>query len=122
MSTATVCRPSVEQQERRKTTRYGLSLPVIVMAGQKSLRATSRDVSTGGVYLVFESEEDLLPGAELDLTLTLPKEVTSEGEVLIRAHGKAVRVEAFSGNGNRGAGVAIIFEQHHFLRSNSLYG
>jgi hypothetical protein len=92
------------------------------MAGQKSLRATSRDVSTGGVYLVFESEEDLLPGTEVDLTLTLPKEVTSEGEVLIRAHGKAIRVDMFSDNGNRIAGVAVIFERHHFIRSNSLYG
>lgn len=122
MSTATIRKPSVEKQERRKTIRYSLSLPVVVVAGLQSLRATSRDVSTGGVYLVFESEEDLRAGTELDLTLTLPKEVTSEGEVLIRAHGKVVRLDTFSENGNRSAGVAIIFERHHFLRSNSLYG
>ena len=121
METATV-RKSVEQQERRRATRYNLSLPVVVVAGQLSLRATSRDVSTGGVYLVFESLEDLLPGTELDLTLTLPKEVTSEEEVLVRAHGKTVRVETFSEDGTAGAGVAVIFERHHFLRSNSLFG
>jgi c-di-GMP-binding flagellar brake protein YcgR len=122
VATGTVRKPSVDEQERRRTRRYPLSFPAIVAAGQRSLRATSRDVSTGGVYLVFESEGSLLPGTELDLTLTLPHEVTSEDEVFVRAHGKTVRVETSSEDGTRDAGVAIVFENHHFLRSNSLYG
>jgi hypothetical protein len=118
VATATVRKPSEEKQERRRTTRYNLSLPVVVIAGQQSLSAISRDVSTRGVYLVFESEANLLPGTELALTLTMPKEVAGEEEVLIRAQGKAVRVE----NGTGGGGVAVIFERRHFLRANSLYG
>jgi hypothetical protein len=122
VATLTVRKPSVEKQERRKTTRYSLSLPVVVVAGQQSLRATSRNVSTAGVYLIFEAEDNLHPGTELELTLTLPREVTSEEEVLVRAHGKTVRVDTFGENGTRGAGVAVVFERHHFLRSNSLFG
>jgi len=91
---------------------------VVVIAGQQSLSATSRDVSTAGVYLVFDSEANLLPGTEVELTLTMAKEVSSEEEVLIRAQGKAVRVE----NGTGSGGVAVIFERCHFLRSNSVFG
>jgi hypothetical protein len=122
VATATVRKTSVEKQERRKSARYNLALPVVVIAGQQSLNATSRDVSTGGVYLVFDAEANLLPGTELALTLTMPKEVTSEEEVLIRAQGKAVRVDTLGENGTTGGGVAVIFERRHFLRSNSLYG
>lgn len=122
VETAAVRKPSVEKQERRKNRRYDLSLPVIVVAGQRSLRARSRDVSIAGVYLIVESEENFLPGMEVDLTLTLPQEVTSDEEVHIRAHGKTVRVDAFSENGATDTGVAVVFERHHFLRSNSLYG
>lgn len=122
MPTAAVRKPQVEKHERRRTTRYNLSLPVVVIVGQRSFRATSKDVSTGGVYLIFDSQENLLLGTELDLTLTLPQELTTEEEVLVRAHGKTVRADTFSGNGTRCAGVAVVFERHHFLRSNSPYG
>jgi PilZ domain-containing protein len=122
VETAAVRKPSVEKQERRRNRRYDLSLPVIVVAGQRSLRARSRDVSIAGVYLIVESEDNFLPGMEVDLTLTLPREVTSDEEVLIRAHGKTVRVDPFNEHGTTDTGVAVIFERHHFLRSNSLYG
>lgn len=109
------------EQERRKTRRYPLTFPAVVAAGHQSLRATSRDVSTGGVYLLVGSEENLEPGTELDLTLTLPRGVSNEEEVLVRAHGKTVRVEMSIANGTGDTGVAVVFETHHFLRSNSLY-
>jgi len=110
----------VERKERRKTRRYNLSLPATVNAlGQESVSARSRDVSTGGVYLVFDSQGNLLPGTELDLTLTLPKEITSDEEVLVRAHGKTVRVDTFGENGTRTIGIAVAFERHHFIRSGS---
>jgi hypothetical protein len=112
-----------DKQERRKSRRYTLSLPVVVAAGQQSVKAISRDVSTGGVYLIVESKDNLAAGAELDLTLTLPQQVIASDElVLVRAHGKAVRVDALSENGTPSAGVAVVFETHHFLRSNSLNG
>jgi c-di-GMP-binding flagellar brake protein YcgR len=122
VTTLTVRKPPVDIEERRKTRRYPLSFPVVVAAGQQSLKATSRDVSTGGVYLLVGSEENLQPGTELDLTLMLQQEVTSEEEVLVRAHGKTVRVETSNENGTGDTGVAVVFETHHFLRSNSLYG
>lgn len=109
------------KKERRRNRRYNLSLPASVNAqGQpESVNARSRDVSTGGVYLVFDANGDLLPGTELDLTLTLPKEVTSDEDVLVRAHGKTVRVDTFGENGSKTLGIAVHFERHHFVRGST---
>jgi hypothetical protein len=119
-ATGTVHEMPVEKKERRKNRRYNLSLPARVNgAGQESLRAKSRDVSTGGAYLVFDSNENLTAGTELDLTLTLPKEITSEEDVLVRAHGRAVRVDTYDGSETKTIGIAVVFERHHFIRSGS---
>lgn len=119
-ATGTIHDVPVERKERRKNRRYNLSLPATVNPiGQESVSARSRDISTGGAYLVIGSEGNLLPGTELDLTLTLPKEVTSEEEVLVRAHGKTVRVDTYGDNGTKTMGVAVVFERHHFVRSSS---
>lgn len=112
---------TVEKRERRKSRRYTLSLPATVSAtGKEPLNARSRDVSTRGVYLVFDSKEGLLPGTELDLTLTLPKEVTCDDDVMVRAHGKTVRLDTYGENGTRTIGIAIAFERQHFVRSSSV--
>ena len=64
--------------ERRTARRYDLSLPVMIRipvekdSGYRS--GKTRDISTRGVY--FTIENDLNTGAELDLTMTLPAEIT----------------------------------------------
>ena len=112
---------SVEKKERRRNRRYNLSLPASVSAAgqQESVTGRSRDVSTSGAYLVFDAQGDLVPGTELDLTLTLPKEVTSNEDVQVRAHGKTVRVDTFGENGSKTLGIAVVFERHHFVRAGS---
>jgi len=81
--------------ERRTARRYDLSLPVIIRVPvdreASSRNGKTRDISTRGVY--FTIDEELGPGAELDITLTLPAEVTRGSEVFIRAMGKVVRVD-----------------------------
>jgi c-di-GMP-binding flagellar brake protein YcgR len=119
VGTTVIHEPSVEKQERRKNKRYTMSLPVTIRAGgEQSVNATSRDVSSGGVYIFFEAPDNLQAGAELDITLALPKEIVGDVEVLVRARGKAVRVDSVEGNGT-GTGVAVAFETHHFVRANS---
>jgi len=111
-----VSQPRVERHERRQAGRYSIFLPVIVhTARQQSRNARSKNVSTRGVYLFLESDDNLLPGTELDLTLTLPKEVTAGAEVLVRAHGRAVRVDKSAGR----LGLAVVFETCDFIRSPS---
>jgi PilZ domain len=120
MATGIVSKSSVERRERRAANRYGLILPVVVQsAGQQSCSARSKDVSTGGIYLVLESDENLLPETELYLTVTFPKEITGDDEVLLRAHGKAIRVDKFGQGGTGHVGVAVVFQRRDFVRSTS---
>lgn len=106
-----------EVHERRASYRYDVLVPVIVrIPGQQSRSARSKDVSTGGAYLLTEST-DLLPGTQLELTLTLPKDVTGGAGALVRASGKIVRVDKCDPEGERRTGVAVVFETYDFFPS-----
>jgi PilZ domain len=82
-----------------------------------SRNGKTRDISTRGLY--FTVEEDLGPGAELDITLTLPSEVTRGTEVFIRATGKVVRVDKKPENGTSRVGVAAVIERYEIIRTDS---
>jgi c-di-GMP-binding flagellar brake protein YcgR len=107
--------------ERRTARRYDLSLPVIIRVPIEkevsSRNGKTRDISTRGVY--FTVEQDMGAGAELDLTLTLPAEVTRGSEVFIRAMGKVVRVDKKPDNGSSRVGVAAVIERYEIIRTDS---
>ena len=75
--------------KRRNARRYDLSLPVIVRIPTErpngSQNGKTRDISTRGLYFVID--QDLEAGSELDITLTLPAEITRSSEVFVRALG-----------------------------------
>ena len=62
-------------------------------------------------------DQDLGAGAELDITLTLPAEVTRGSEVFIRAMGKVVRVDKKPENGSSRVGVAAVIERYEIIRN-----
>src|SRR5271154_5729927 len=105
--------------ERRTARRYDLSLPVIIrVAVEKeagSRNGKTRDISTRGVYFILDN--DLNAGSELDLTMTLPAEVTGGTEVFIRAIGKVVRIERRSADGDQSVGVAAVIERYEIVRN-----
>jgi hypothetical protein len=105
--------------ERRTARRYDLSLPVIIrvpVEREPSPRnGKTRDISTRGVY--FTIEQDLSTGAELDITLTLPSEVTRGSEVFIRAMGKVVRVDKRPDDDSARIGVAAVIERYEIIRN-----
>jgi c-di-GMP-binding flagellar brake protein YcgR len=104
--------------ERRTARRYDLSLPVIIrvpVETEASRNGKTRDISTRGVY--FTIDQDLSAGAEVDITLTLPAEVTRGSEVFIRAMGKVVRVEKRPENGLSRVGVAAVIERYEIIRN-----
>jgi c-di-GMP-binding flagellar brake protein YcgR len=105
--------------ERRAARRYDLSLPVIIRVPvDKEISSRSgktRDISTRGVY--FTIDQEFGAGAELDITLTLPSEVTRGSEVFIRAMGKVVRVDKKPENGNSRVGVAAVIERYEIIRN-----
>ncbi len=105
--------------ERRTARRYDLSLPVFIrLPLEEETPAHSgktRDISTRGVY--FTIDQDFGAGAELDLTLTLPSEVTRGSEVFIRAIGKVVRVDRKPETGSSRFGVAAVIERYEIIRT-----
>lgn len=106
--------------ERRNARRYDLSLPVMVRipsAVADSQEGKTRDISTRGLYFVVE--QDLQAGSELDITLTLPSEITHGSEVFVRAAGKVVRVEPRTEARNMRLGVAAVIERYDIIRGES---
>ncbi|HET7206520.1 MAG TPA: PilZ domain-containing protein [Terriglobales bacterium] len=107
--------------ERRTTRRYDLSLPIIVrMAAEKiSAQQTykTRDISTRGLYFVMD--QDLEAGSVLELTLTLPPEVTRGAEVFVHASGRVVRVEPRIEDGNARKGIAAVIERYDIIRGEA---
>jgi hypothetical protein len=64
-------------------------------------------------------EQDLQAGSELDITLTLPTEVTHGSEVFVRAAGKVVRVEPRTEARNMRLGVAAVIERYDIIRGEN---
>ena len=110
--------------ERRNARRYDLSLPVMIripcegadlpMAGLQM--GETLDISTRGMYFVIE--QDLEAGSELDITLTLPSEVTHGSEVFVKAAGKVVRIDPRSEARNMRLGVAAVIERYDIVRGD----
>jgi hypothetical protein len=107
--------------ERRTTRRYDLSLPVIIRIPTErqvdSQEGKTRDISTRGLYFVIG--QDLETGSELDITLTLPAEITHGTEVFVRALGKVVRVERRVEDGTARMGVAAVIERYDIIRGEA---
>ena len=107
--------------ERRTTRRYDLSLPVVIRVPTERVadgkEGKTRDISTRGLYFVVG--QDLVAGSELDITLTLPAEITHGTEVFVRAMGKVVRVERRIEDGSERMGVAAVIERYDIIRGEA---
>ena len=108
--------------ERRNARRYDLSLPVMIRIPSEAAdvriaalqTGETLDISTRGMYFVIE--QDLEAGSELDITLTLPAEITHGSEVFVKAAGKVVRVDPRSEARNMRLGVAAVIERYDIVR------
>lgn len=107
--------------ERRTARRYDLSLPVIIRVpvekSESGRNGRTRDISTRGVY--FTLDQDVDSGTELDITLTLPSEITQGTEVFVRAQGRVVRVDRRQDDGTVHIGVAAVIERYDIIRGES---
>ncbi len=64
-------------------------------------------------------DEQVEAGSELDITLTLPSEITQGTEVFVRAQGRVVRVEKRNGEGDLRLGVAAVIERYDIIRGEA---
>jgi|SRR5579871_491303 len=107
--------------ERRMARRYDLSLPVSVRLPINREHGTqggqTRDISTRGVY--FTTQKDLVPGTEVDFTLTLPSEITHGTDVFVRAHGRVIRVDKQRDDDHETIGIAAVIERYDIIRGEA---
>ena len=104
--------------ERRSARRYDLSLPIMIRILSQGFAETqsgkTRDISTRGLYFVID--QDVRAGSELDIMLTLPREMTNGDDVMVKASGKIVRVESRIEDGNARQGVAAVIQRYDIMR------
>lgn len=107
--------------ERRTTRRYDLTLPIIIRIPAEraadSQQGKTRDISTRGLYFVVD--QNMESGSPLDITLTLPSEITRGSDVFVRASGKVVRVENRMEDGSARMGVAAVIERYDIIRGEA---
>jgi PilZ domain len=112
------------QVERRAAQRFGISQPISIRLadGQKEHHGFTQDLSARGIY--FYCDFDLQEGAEVEITLLMPAEITLTDNMRVRCRGKVLRVHKPAANSasassamNAGAkiGVAVHFEHYEHL-------
>jgi hypothetical protein len=102
-----------EGSDRRIARRFTMSLPLRILSSQppsSELRTQTRDVSYQGLYFLAEANFEV--GHEIEFILTLPQQVSQNGDVDIRCRGQIVRVEATS---DGQVGVAAKIERYEFV-------
>ncbi|HET7440344.1 MAG TPA: PilZ domain-containing protein [Terriglobales bacterium] len=106
--------------ERRAAQRFGLALPVCIRLAdcQKEEHGFTQDLSNRGTYLYTNCA--LQVGANVEITLVMPSEITLSESMRVRCRGKVLRLDntgsAMSGSESTPKlGVAVHFEHYEYL-------
>lgn len=100
--------------ERRRSRRYGVSLPLQVFVSKRPVEAYSaqvRDISRSGIY--FQSRVPIDAGVALELAFALPTDTAS---VLVRASARALRSTRLDGGSLPLYGIAATIDRIDFVR------
>lgn len=103
--------------ERRTARRFNMRLPLKVRlegAAPGEQMTESEDVSSRGVY--FYLPKEVKKGADVEIMMTLPHEITLAGPVRVRCMGRIHRTER---RGDQKVGVVAAIERYEFLRGEA---
>jgi hypothetical protein len=90
-------------KERRGQQRICFEAPATVTAGLQSIAASTKDISTRGLFIFTDNRLEI--GSEIDIVVTLPEEVGLPLSGMVCCHGRVVRSD-FAG-GQHGVAVEI---------------
>ena len=99
--------------ERRSGQRFQLHLPLTIHIDGKAVPGFSQDVSSRGLF--FYTEARLPEGATVELTFTMPSEITLGASMRVRGRGRVLRSD-LSLAGPR-TGVAVQLGSYEYLPS-----
>ncbi|HZQ91840.1 MAG TPA: PilZ domain-containing protein [Terriglobales bacterium] len=100
--------------EKRRSPRFSVEVPVTVRVqngGVHEQSSKTRDISERGIFLYSDSE--LVPGAEMELVVMLPPELTNGSSAWVCCQARVVRVEDPGADGM--FGVAAVMERYAVL-------
>lgn len=97
--------------ERRVGQRFEVNLSVVVSVAGRTMTAFTQDVSARGAFLY--TEQELPEGASVELTFTMPSEITLAESMRVRCLGRVLR-RLSAGTGQRN-GVAVHLDSYEYL-------
>jgi hypothetical protein len=101
--------------ERRASQRFEVNLPLAIQFAGQSFSGFTQDLSGRGVF--FYTEAELPQGSVVELTLTMPSEITLGESMRVRCRGHVLRT---SGNRpDRRNGIAVRLEAYQYLSASA---
>jgi hypothetical protein len=100
--------------ERRGAQRFEVHLPLAVHFDGRTVPGFTQDLSGRGIF--FYAETALPEGAVVELTFTMPSEITLAENMPVRCSGRVLRASA-SQAGQR-SGIAVQLDSYQYLPSN----
>jgi len=100
--------------ERRGAQRFQVHLPLAVHFEGLTVPGFTQDLSGRGIF--FYAEAALPEGAVVELTFTMPSEITLAENMPVRCRGRVLRASA-SQAGQR-SGIAVQLDSYQYLPSN----
>ena len=101
--------------ERRASQRFEVNLPLVIQFAGQSFSGFTQDLSGRGVF--FYTEAELPQGSVVELTLTMPSEITLGESMRVRCRGHVLRT---SGNRpDRRNGIAVRLEAYQYLSASA---
>lgn len=100
--------------ERRAAQRFELHLPLVVRFEGRTIPGFIQNLSGRGIF--FYPETDLPEGAIVELTFTMPSQITLGDSMPVRCRGRVLRAAPPSG-GQRG-GIAVQLESYEYLSAD----
>ena len=99
--------------ERRCGQRFQLNLPLTIHVGEKTVPGFTQDVSSRGVFLYTEA--NLAEGAVVELTFTMPSEITLGENMRVRGRGRVLRADSSQAVPRNG--IAVQLDSYQYLAS-----
>jgi hypothetical protein len=99
--------------ERRGAQRFEVHVPLAVHFEGRTVPAFTQDLSGRGVF--FYAETALPEGAVVEVTFTMPSEITLAENMPVRCRGRVLRASASLG-GQRN-GIAVQLDSYEYLPS-----
>jgi hypothetical protein len=104
--------------ERRGAQRFEVHLPLAVHFDGRTVPGFTQDLTGRGVF--FYAEATLPEGAVVELTFTMPSEITLGENMPVRCRGRVLRASSSQTDSHAGqrSGIAVQLDSYEYLPSN----